>query len=642
MSSRMDTATPAAPTAALRRLGAILRGTSTSFRVWAPDRRKVEVVFYSQSSGREGHGDFRREHVESVRELDHDPDGYWAGVFDGVPAGALYKFRLDGEDGQTFPDPASRYQPFGVHGPSQVVDPASFGWTDAAWAPPSLDALVIYELHVGTFSPEGTFRGAMERLPSLVQLGVTAIELMPIADFAGNRNWGYDGVALFAPARCYGTPDDMRRLVDAAHAQGLAVFLDVVYNHFGPDGAYANVFSPHYFTDAHESPWGRGVNLDGAHSREVRRFFIENAVHWVAEYHVDGLRLDATHALLDDGPRHFLVELASTVRAQRRTPVYFVAEDHRNLVDLLRPQNEGGYGLDGAWADDFHHQIRVHTARDREGYYADFTGSAADLARTIEQGWFYTGQHSHYLGHPRGTDPSPLHPRQFVICVQNHDQVGNRADGARLTHQVDLETFRAVSTLLLLAPQTPLLFMGQEWAATSPFLYFTDYDEDLGRQITEGRREEFSSFEAFGDPSARESIPDPQSPSAFARSRLQWAEAESNEHAAIRRLYTRLLALRRTSWPLRERQRTSYAIRVLDRHTLLLDYRSGALVVVARLSGTDGSVEFDIPGDAAAVLTTEDEEFTSAPRTIDFRHRDKGTRALVRFRRPGALVLSRQ
>src|SRR5262249_30439327 len=303
----------------------------------------------------------------------------------------------------------------------QVVEPSACRWTDQDGRPPSQDALVFYELHVGTFSRTGTFRGAMERLPYLAQLGVTALELMPVGDFPGGRNWGYDGVALFAPARCYGMPDELRTFVDAAHQHGLAVFLDVVYSHLGPDGAYANVFSPYYLSDRHSSPWGKGVNLDGPYSRNVRDFFIENALHWVHEYHVDGLRLDATHAMHDDSPTHFLAELTTKVHESSPRSIV-VAEDHRNLDRMLLDPRDGGWGLDGVWADDFHHQISVRVAGDREGYSRDFTGSVADLAATIHQGWFFTGQPSIHLNEPRGTDPSRLDPRRFVICVQNHDQ----------------------------------------------------------------------------------------------------------------------------------------------------------------------------------------------------------------------------
>jgi maltooligosyltrehalose trehalohydrolase len=623
------------PSPITHRLGAAIENRTTTFRVWAPERNSVELIVCAPpAASRAQPGDPNI--VREVHPLTRDRDGYWTGRRTNLGAGTLYKFRLDGRAEETFPDPASRYQPYGVHGPSAVVDP-TFRWTDGSWTAPAFDRLVIYELHVGTFSREGTFRGVMDRLGELAELGVTAIELMPVGDFAGERNWGYDGVALFAPARCYGTPDDLRALVDAAHTHGLAVFMDVVYNHFGPDGAYANAFSPYYFTDAHQSPWGRGVNLDGPQSAPVRRLFIENALHWVDEYHVDGLRLDATHALVDESERHFLAELTSTVRGQVRRPVYFVAEDHRNLATLLQPADAGGFGVDGVWADDFHHQARVHTAHDQEGYYADFSGTVVDLARTLEDGWFFSGQHSGHMGHARGTDPTPVAPRQFVICIQNHDQIGNRSDGARLNHQVDLAVFRALSALLLLAPQTPLLFMGQEWATRSPFLFFTDFNQALGQKITEGRRQEFKSFAAFADAEARQRIPDPQSADTFFSSRLDWNEMMDPPHAAMRRLYTRLLACRREADVLQQRPRGTYRVRALDDHTLALNYRDGRLLVVARLGGHGADITCDASPQASVVLTTEDEDVADAPQPIVIRV-EEGKIGL-RFRRPGAAVL---
>ena len=608
--------------ATLHSLGALVAGGATTFRVWAPDYESIELVLDSSLT------------PAAVRPLWRDPAGYWSGRFEDVKPGARYRFRIDRDPARTFPDPASRFQPDGVHGPSQVVDPAAFAWTDGAFAPPPLDRLVIYELHVGTFTPEGTFRSAIDRLPHLAALGVTAIELMPVADFPGQRNWGYDGVALYAPARCYGHPDDLRALVDAAHREGIAVILDVVYNHFGPDGAYANVFSAHYFTEAHRSPWGKGVNLDGERSRDVRRFFIENALYWIGDFHIDGLRLDATHALQDNGSPHFLAELASTIRDEARRPVSLFAEDHRNLQALGRPVSSGGMGFDGIWADDFHHQARVHTAGDREGYYADFTGTMRDLAKTLREGWFFRGEVSHYLGHARGTDPSPLQPRQFVICLQNHDQVGNRADGARLHHEIDFAAYRALTSLLLLAPQTPLLFMGQEWAATPPFLFFTDHHEELGRQVTAGRREEFSAFSDFSDAALRSLIPDPQAAETFLWSVLRWHELDREPHAHVLRLYRRLLEIRRTNAAWGARGRDSYQVEPLDDHTLALGFLDDPWLLIARLSGGPESIHLSVSGSVNVVLTTEDEAFVADPTPLRVR---EGLH--VDFERPGAVLL---
>jgi maltooligosyltrehalose trehalohydrolase len=611
------------PVARITPVGAWRDADAIHFRVWAPEHTLVELVL--EDGGR-----------RDLRPLDRDARGYWSGVFADVRPGARYRYRLSGDAARVFPDPASRFQPDGVHGASQVIDP-SFRWTDQEWRPRAQSDLVFYELHVGTFTPEGTFRGVIDRLPYLAQLGVTAIELMPVGDFPGCRNWGYDGVSIFAPARCYGTPDDLRRLVNAAHQHGLAVFLDVVYNHMGPDGAYVQAFSPYYFTDRHRSPWGDGVNLDGPHSDQVRNFFIANAVQWLREYHIDGLRLDATHALQDERPRHFLEEFTTTVRASVERPVVFVAEDHRNLAQLLLPADRGGWGLDAVWADDFHHQVRVHVAGDNEGYYQDFSGRAADIAATIRQGWFFTGQHSEHMGEERGTDPSPIDPRQFVVCVQNHDQIGNRARGERLSHDIDPPAYRAVSTLLLTAPETPLLFMGQEWAATSPFLFFTDHHEELGRQITTGRREEFASFKAFADPELRETIPDPQAAETFERSRLVWDEVQRPEHSGMLRLYQRLLGLRGTGAAFRAAARDAFDVRALDGETILIERRHEreSVWIVARLAGA-GSASLAAVREGHVMLSTEDPDIAPDPHPIDVRVGEHSTE--IRFARPGAVL----
>jgi maltooligosyltrehalose trehalohydrolase len=635
MSAILDRRTPPERSTGWRpSLGAWPESGGTRFRVWAPEAGAVEVVVERARGG------------PLARPLERSPDGTWGGVVGGVRVGDRYRYRVDGTG--PFPDPASRYQPEGVHGPSEVVDPGRFAWSDAGWRGLAPEEAVLYELHVGTFSPEGTFAGVTQRLPLLKDLGVTAVELMPVADFAGHRSWGYDGVDLFAPARCYGPPDDLRRLVDEAHRLGLAVVLDVVYNHFGPAGNYTGAFSRHYLSRRHQNPWGDCVNLDGEGSEMVRGFFIENALHWVHEYHIDGLRLDATHALIDDGPRHFLAELAARVRASalpRRLLLY--AEDHRNLDRMLRPEWAGGWDLDGVWADDFHHQVRRHLAGDNEGYYRDYTGSMADLAETINQGWFYSGQHSIHLDEPRGTDPVGIEPRRFVICLQNHDQVGNRACGERLHHQIDFAAYRAACAVLLCAPQTPLLFMGQEWATAAPFLYFTDHEEDLGRLVTEGRRREFRHFLAFVDPGARERIPDPQALATFEASRPDWAERGREPHASVLRLHRALLALRRAEPALRSGRREDYEAAPLDDDTLLL-LRNGpggdGLLVAARLRGA-GTVDLGrspdlLPSDTSrwdVILTTEDPPFApdpAAPR-VD---RD-GPAPVGRFARPSAVVL---
>ena len=466
----------------------------------------------------------------------------------GARAGDRYRLQMDAHI--PWPDPCSRWQPDGVHGPSMLIDPAAFAWTDADWRGVPRDRLVIYELHVGTFTPDGTFAAAMARLPELADLGVTAIELMPVAAFPGTRNWGYDGAALFAPSERYGHPDQLRALVDRAHALGLAVLLDVVYNHLGPDGAYLAAYMPTIFTDRHQSPWGRGINLDGPGCEDVRRLICDNALHWLVEYHVDGLRIDATHALTDDSPEHILAQLAREVGAcVRGRTIHLIAEDERNLNTLLHPVREGGYGMTGVWADDFHHTVRRHLAGDHEAWFADFEGTTEEIAIAVRDGWVFSGQHAPHFEGPRGTSPAREPIDAMVICLQNHDQVGNRAHGERLHHQIGEDVWLAASTLLLTAPETPLLFMGQEWAASSPFLYFTDHRQELGTLVIEGRRSEFGRFAAFGDPEQRERIPSPQSERTWRRSMLDWTERDRRPFSHVLEETRALLAIRRTHLP---------------------------------------------------------------------------------------------
>jgi maltooligosyltrehalose trehalohydrolase len=610
-------------------LGAWLAPRGVRFRVWAPDAKALRVVF-------------ERPGPEAV-SLERFLDGTFGALVPDAKAGDRYRYEVDGGPG--YPDPASRFQPEGVHGPSEIIDAHGFPWTDSSWTGIPRSDLVLYELHTGTFTPAGTFAAATERLPYLARVGVTAIELMPVADFPGARNWGYDGVDLFAPARCYGTPDDLRRFVNEAHTAGVAVFLDVVYNHLGPEGNYLSVFSPYYFSDAHTTPWGKALNFDGPKSSMVRQFFIENALHWVHEYHVDGLRLDATHAIIDTDPRHFVAQLSARVKESTERPVYVIAEDHRNLARMIRPEGEGGWGLDGVWADDFHHKVRVALAGDNEGYYRDYTGSMPNLARTLNQGWHFTGQYSTYLQEHRGTDPRGIPPRRFVFCIQNHDQVGNRALGERLHHQIDLAAYRAASVLLLCAPATPLLFMGQEWAATTPFLYFTDHPETLGKLVTAGRRAEFRHFSAFSDADARERIPDPQAETTFAASRLDWSETTREPHASTLRLYRRLLVLRRQEPALRCGRFSAFA---LTEQTLLLrqDAETGPSLIAViqmkgsarvRLTNSEALEGLDLSL-CQVVFTTEDRAFAPDPQppVIDFLDEE----LTITFRRSSAVLLT--
>jgi len=612
-------------------LGAWPEAGGFRFRVWAPAHTRVDVVLVTDETGR------RREALAATG------DGYFTAAIDDVAAGTRYGFLLD--DAGPFPDPASRWQPDGVHDLSATVDPSAFAWSDAGWHGLPLARAVFYELHVGTFTPAGTFAGVLDRLPYLVDLGVTAVELMPVADFPGARNWGYDGVCLFAPARCYGTPADFRRLVDRAHALGLAVILDVVYNHFGPDGAYVFTYSPDYASSRHASPWGPTVNVDGPGSGPPRAFFLENALHWIHEYRLDGVRLDATHAILDDSPRHLVADLTAALRAScPDRQLLIVAEDDRNLAAIVRPPDEGGWGADAVWADDFHHHVRRLAAGDADGYFQDFDGTTPDLADTLRAGWFYRGQHSAYRQAPRGTSPAGIPLERMVVCLQNHDQIGNRAFGDRLHHGIDLALYRALTVVLLTVPETPLLFMGQEWAASTPFQYFTDHRPDLGRLVTEGRRREFARFAAFSDEEAQKKIPDPQAATTYEASRLRWDERDRPPHAGVFALYRALLALRRSHGALGSSHAATAAALDADTLAIVRPAPDGpALVVVARFAGSGvvtlgGQDGMPAGRRWSTILTSEDAPFvegtaSTPPRIVLNDH------PVVSFQRPSAVVL---
>ncbi|HVJ89947.1 MAG TPA: malto-oligosyltrehalose trehalohydrolase, partial [Labilithrix sp.] len=450
------------------------------------------------------------------------------GEVEGIGAGALYKFVLDGRE---LPDPYARFLPDGVHGVARV-EPRHVA--RSSFEAPPLHRWVIYELHVGTFTPEGTYRAAAAKVDYLADLGINVIELMPVASFAGARGWGYDGVAVYAPFAGYGEPDDLRALVEAAHARNIVVLLDVVYNHLGPSGNYLCAYAPDYFTAKHQTAWGDAPNYADIH---MRRLVIENVRYWFEQFDFDGLRLDATHGIVDESVPHILAELARVARSCGRRRI-LIAEDERNLPALVEED-----GLDAIWADDFHHALHVTLTGERDGYYAAYEGGAAELARVIEKGWLYEGQVYAPTEEPRGRRATLSH-EHLVYCIQNHDQVGNRALGNRLTEDVSLEAFMGASLLLLFLPALPLIFMGQEWAATTPFIYFTDHEAELGAAVTRGRRDEFKKFRAFHDPTLRERIPDPQALSTFERSKLRWSERSSGRHAEVLSLYRKMLHLR--------------------------------------------------------------------------------------------------
>jgi maltooligosyltrehalose trehalohydrolase len=512
-------------------------GGSVLVRTWAPERKSLEVVLFD--------ADLKAADSVPMRE---EGGGFFSVE---IPAPAFpffYKLRVDGQG--PFTDPWSRHQPHGAHGPSSV-DLDGFGWTDSTWKGVPLEDLVLYEVHVGTATPEGTFVGLIPQLPQLKSLGITTLELLPLASFPGRWNWGYDGVGWFAPAVQYGGPDGLRRLVNAAHSHGLGVIVDAVYNHFGPDGNYLRCFSERYFTHAHQTPWGDGVNYQDP-SGVVRDLALSSVEMWIRDYHLDGLRLDAVHAIGDDSLLAEIARRAKTAGAGRH--VLVTAEDDRNARTLVEPFDSGGLGMDAVWADDFHHQLRRAYAGDHESYFEDYTGSAKDIAATLNAGWFYQGQQSKHAKGPRGTRTDGLSPTRFIHCIQNHDQVGNRPTGNRLGSDVSPSAYRAMSALLLLSPFTPLLFAGQEWNSKTPFMFFTDFHADLGRLVTEGRRKEFAAFSRF----SHQEVPDPQAESTFRGSILSPAERATPEARAMWTYCQDLLSLRHQHPAFRERTLGSY------------------------------------------------------------------------------------
>jgi maltooligosyltrehalose trehalohydrolase len=499
------------------------------FRVWAPAAAGVEVVLEG------GPG------VPAAISLEAEPQGYFSGLVAAAGPGTLYRYRL-APGGRLGPDPASRFQPAGPHGPSQVIDPGAFGWTDAAWPGVRLPGQVIYEMHIGTFTPEGTWAAAMRELPALRRAGLTLLELMPVAEFAGRFGWGYDGVAPFAPTRLYGSPDDLRRFVDQAHALGLGVILDVVYNHLGPDGCYLQQFSPHYFTDRYGNEWGDALNFDGPEAGPVREFFVSNAGYWIDEFHLDGLRLDATQTIHDRSAEHIVAALVRQARAMARgRDVVIVAENEPQDVRLVEPPAAGGFGGDALWNDDFHHAARVALTGCREAYYTDYQGSAQELLSAVKWGFLYQGQRYRWQNKARGTPTFGLSPATFVAYLQNHDQIANSATGARLDRLGHPGAYRALTALLCLAPWTPLLFQGQEYGAATPWVYFADHGGELGRQVRQGRGDFLAQFPSIA--AIRAHIPDPLDPATVQRCTLD--PAQRDPRAPAYALHCDLLALRR-------------------------------------------------------------------------------------------------
>lgn len=530
-----------------------------SFRVWAPACRRLEVVILPANGS-----------AESIYSLEHAGQGYFFGEIRDAVAGMRYAFRVDG-DARLLPDPASRFQPDGPEGPSQIVDPLKFEWTDAGWDGVSSDGQVLYEMHVGTFTPQGTWAAAMDQLPELARIGITVLEVMPVADFPGSFGWGYDAVCFFAPTRLYGSPDDFRRFVDRAHACGIGVILDVVYNHYGAVGNTLSAFSESYVTDRYPNDWGATPNFDGTNCEPVREFVGANVRHWIEEYHLDGLRFDATQSIHDSSAEHILTQLVATARESaggRR--IYIVAENEPQHVRLVRSSQAGGHGMDALWNDDFHHSAMARLTGHNEAYYSDYLGAAEEFLGAVKFGFLYQGQRSQWQNQPRGTPTRGLPATAFVIFLQNHDQIANSGLGERIDRLTSPGRLRAMTALWLLAPQTPMFFQGQEFASSSPFFYFADNTGEQAGLVAKGREDFLKQFPTLATDEARRHLAPPDRPSTFRRCSLDFSERQT--HEAIYQLHIDLLKLRRED-PLIRRQRSDLLDgATLNRDCLLIRY----------------------------------------------------------------------
>ncbi len=505
----------------------VTKENGTYFRVWAPERKSIHVVF---------------EDGRAPVRMNRDSNGYFEAFASGAAPGDLYKYEVDG--GEAYPDPASRFQPNGPHGPSQIVDPESFSWTDQDWPGLKLEGQVLYEMHLGTFTPGGTWTSAAKKLEYLRDTGITALEIMPVADFPGKFGWGYDGVQPYAPASIYGTPQDMRSFVDRAHALGIGVILDVVYNHLGPDGNYLTKYSPYYFSEKHTTDWGQGINFDGENSGPVREYFRENAAYWIRDFHLDGLRVDATQDIHDESEPHILREIGEAARrAASPLSILLIGENEPQNTRLLRPVAQGGYGFDALWNDDYHHTAIVALTGKADAYYTDYRGTPQEFISSAKYGYLYQGQWYRWQKKRRGASTLGLPRPAMINFIQNHDQVANSARGQRVHDLSSPGAYKAITTLTLLMPGTPMLFQGQEFAASSRFLFFADHKPELAEKIREGRTEFLGQWRSLVLPEMRKCFDDPASPQSFERSKLDFSEAE--KHAEIYALHRDLLRLRR-------------------------------------------------------------------------------------------------
>jgi malto-oligosyltrehalose trehalohydrolase len=559
----------------------VLSDGRVRFRLWAPACESVRLEIGG---------------IRNLVPLERAGDGWHETVTELAQAHSRYRYVLP--DGSRVPDPASRFQPQDVHGESEVIDPSDYAWENAHWRGRPWSEIVVYELHVGAFTPEGTFLGAIGKLDHLVQLGVTAIEIMPVADFPGRWNWGYDGVMLYAPDSAYGRPEDFRALVDAAHARGVCVLLDVVYNHFGPDGNYLNAYAPDFFTDRHKTPWGAAINYDGASSAAVRDFVIENALYWLGDFRLDGLRLDAVHAIIDDSEKDLLSALAERVRATfPDRHVHLVLENEHNAAGRLARDGRGQpIWYTAQWNDDVHHVLHTAATNERSGYYEEYAGDTAMLGRALAEGFAFQGQTMKFSGKPRGEPSATLPPLAFVAFIQNHDQVGNRAFGERIGALASAQAHRAIAAVYLLLPQVPMLFMGEEWNASQPFPFFCDFSGDLSQAVREGRRAEFAKFPEFQDPDKRETIPDPVAEQTFLSAKLDWDALAHGAHAQWHDWYRRVLKVRATEIVPRVESITGagrHAVLATGAVTVRWQCGDDALVLDANLSGETVSARAD-------------------------------------------------
>jgi maltooligosyltrehalose trehalohydrolase len=544
---------------------------SVRFRIWAPAAKQVDLAL-------DGGG---------LLPMTCLSDGWYEIVTDQARAGSLYRYRIDGKT--EVPDPASRRNPNDVHGPSEVVDPTEFEWDDDEWHSRPWHEAVVYELHVGTFSPEGTFAGVQARLDHLAELGITVIELMPIADFPGKYGWGYDGVLLYSPESAYGTPNELKSLIAAAHKHGIAVMLDVVYNHFGPEGNYLGLYSPQFFTERHHTPWGAAINFDGERNRTVRDFFINNTLYWLEEYHFDGLRFDAVHAIIDDSKKHILTEIAEAARTRAGADrhIYLVLENGNNEARFLGSPGRSDK-FDAQWDDDAHHCLHTILTGETDGYYVDYVEEPhAKLCRSLAEGFVYQGEYSKFGKHNRGERSSQLPPTAFVIFLQNHDQIGNRVLGERIGHLVgNKAALRAATAVLLLTPSPPMLFMGEEWNAPEPFPYFCDFEPELAAKVRAGRKQEFQHFERFRN---RQDIPDPTSPDTAKSACLDWSRLDTAPYEDWLDFYRRVLAIRqRDIIPLIPEIRFGLCVKLESSGALAVDWGlsdGSTLHLIANLSG---------------------------------------------------------